>query len=85
MCRSRKYYIANSTSKNAAIRSTATFDWNHREVIPGDIFRICNDSLCEAVGGCGCPDTDIYQFIRIWNSTTMEYEEICVSIDECMK
>lgn len=81
MCRSRKHHMIKANT-NADM---ATFDWNHPEVILGNTFRVCNDSLCEAIGGCGCPDTDIYQFIQVWNNSKMEYDELCVPIDKVSK
>ena len=60
--------------RNNIKKYSVSFDWDHKNVIYGEKFRYCNDSLCDGLTGCGCPDADMYQVIKIWNNHTLKYD-----------
>lgn len=66
-------------------KHSTTFEWDHENIKYGNTIRYCNDTTCEAIGGCGCPDTDIFQFVDIWNEKTLTYDSYCMLLDEIEK
>jgi hypothetical protein len=57
------------------------FDWKHQKIKYGRMIRICEDTICEGIEGCGCEDAGYYQFVKIWNENKLEYEDELINIE----
>jgi hypothetical protein len=78
MCFLRKLWM----NKKKDLDYVAEFEWDCPKIKLGEKMKVCRDSMCETIGGCGCPDADNGQFVKIWNNRKCKYVERFMSEEE---
>lgn len=81
MCFFRKLRMATKQD----LDFVAEFEWDCPKIKLGDKMKVCYDPVCETIGGCGCPDADNGQFVKIWNEKRCEYVEHFMSEEEAQE
>jgi regulator of RNase E activity RraB len=64
-----------ATSSNENKRRTTKFQWETPKIKLGDKIKICYDSMCECISGCGCVDAETEQVVKIWNNEKCKYDK----------